>query len=226
MPHPDRYADAIAAIDAANADDPATLLVDDAPRPKEQTHAEMMTAWVLRLRPDASETLLLAARAHHLRRWMIPRDAFPAGRSAYLRWRRALHHVHAELAAAILEQHGYRRAEVERVHALIAKETLLQQGDEEAQTLEDALSLVFFQTQLESTMPDLDERQQRRVVGRTWRKMSPAAQQALREMELSNDARQALAGILPDFGPKSGQESAPESEPESEQARAQAEADA
>lgn len=204
----ERYQAAIDAIDAANADDPATLLVEGATRPKEQTHAELMTAWALRLRPDASETLLLAARAHHLRRWMIPRDAFPAGRSAYLRWRRALHHVHAELAAAILEQHGYRRAEVERVYALIAKEPLLQQGDDEAQTLEDALSLVFFQTQLESTMPDLDERQQRRVVGRTWRKMSPAAQQALREMDLSDDARQALAGLIPDFLPESAQANA------------------
>ena len=205
---PERYDAAIAAIDAANADDPATLLVDGAARPKEQTHAELMTAWALRLRPDASETLLLAARAHHLRRWMIPRDTFPAGRSAYLRWRRALHHVHAELAAAILEQHGYRRTEVERVYALIAKEPLLQQSDDEAQTLEDALSLVFFQTQIESTMPDLDERQQRRVVGRTWRKMSPAAQQALREMDLSGDARQALARIIPDFLPENAHESA------------------
>lgn len=203
-----RYDAAIGAIDAANADDPATLLVGGAARPKEQTHAELMTDWVLRLRPDASETLLLAARAHHLRRWMVPREAFPAGRGAYLRWRRALHHVHAELAAAILEQHGYRRAEVERVYALIAKEPLLQQGDEEAQTLEDALSLVFFQTQLESTMPDLDERQQRRVVGRTWRKMSPAAQQALREMDLSGDARQALTRIIPDFAPANSHEGA------------------
>lgn len=196
---PDRYAAAIAAIDAANADDPATLLVDGIPRPKEQTHAEMMTDWVLRLRPDASETLLLAARAHHLRRWMIPRDSFPAGRGGYLRWRRALHHVHAELAAAILEQHGYRRAEVERVYSLIAKEPLLQQGDEEAQTLEDALSLVFFDTQLDATLADLDERQQRRVVGRTWRKMSRAGQQALRDMNLSEAGREALERHIPDF---------------------------
>ena len=194
-----RYHAAIAAIDSANADDPATLLVDGVPRPKEQTHAEMMTSWALRLQPDASEILLLAARAHHLRRWMIPRDVFPDGRGGYLRWRRALHHVHAELAAAILEQHGYRRAEVERVYALIAKEPLLQQGDEEAQTLEDALSLVFFDTQLDATLADLDERQQRRVVGRTWRKMSLAGRQALRDMNLSDAGREALKLHIPDF---------------------------
>ena len=54
-------------------------------------------------------------------------------------------------------------------------------------------------------MPDLDERQQRRVVGRTWRKMSPAAQQALREMDLGGDARRALAQIIPDFASESVQ---------------------
>ena len=200
----ERYLAAVAAIDAANADDPATLVVDGEARAKEQTHAEMMTAWVLRLRPAASEALLLAARGHHLRRWMVPRESFPAGRSGYLRWRRALHHVHAELAAAILEQQGYRRAEVERVHALIAKEVLLQAGDEEAQTLEDALSLVFFETQLAGTLAELDERQQRRVVGRTWRKMSEAGKATLRGLALDEEARAALARLIPDFAPDAG----------------------
>ena len=197
----ERYLAAVAAIDAANADDPAVLVVDGELRAKEQTHAEMMTAWVLRLRPAASEALLLAARGHHLRRWMVPRESFPAGRGGYLRWRRALHHVHAELAAAILEQQGYGRSEVERVHALIAKEALLQAGDEEAQTLEDALSLVFFETQLAGTLAELDTRQQRRVVGRTWRKMSEAGKAALRELALDEDARAALARLIPDFAP-------------------------
>ena len=109
-----RFDAAIAAIDAANADDPFTLEIDGTALPKELTHAEMMSRWVRFLDPDASEELLLAARAHHVRRWMISRTAFPAGRSGYLRWRRALHRVHAELAAAILEDHGYGRAAVER----------------------------------------------------------------------------------------------------------------
>ena len=199
-----RFEATIAAIDAANADDPATLLVDGIARPKEQTHAEMMTRWVLALEPEASEELLLAARAHHVRRWMIPRTAFPAGRSGYLRWRRALHQVHAELAAAILEDHGYGRAAVERVFALIAKEPLLQQGDADAQTLEDALSLVFFDTQLTPIVADLDERRLRRVIGRTWRKMSAAGRQAARRLEFDAASRDALERIIPDFREASG----------------------
>ena len=195
----DRLRQALTAIDAANADDPFTLSVDGVALPKEQTHAEMMSRWVRALNPEASEELLLAARAHHIRRWMIPRSTFPAGRSAYLRWRRALHSVHAELTAAILEECGYPRSSVERVAALVAKADLLQAGDPDAQTMEDALSLVFLDTQLEPLLDDLDDRQLRRALGRTWRKMSPSGQAAARGLELSERAIEALTRLVDGF---------------------------
>ena len=195
----DRFDNAINAIDAANADDPFTLTIDGKALPKEQTHAEMMTRWVGELDPDASEELLLAARAHHIRRWMIPRSTFPAGRTAYLRWRRALHAVHAELTAAILEDCGYPRRSVERVAALVQKADLLQAGDPDAQTLEDALSLVFLDTQLEPLLDDLDDRQLRRALGRTWRKMSPSGQAAALRLTLSERAIETLTRLVDGF---------------------------
>ena len=194
-----RFQRAIAAIDAANADDPFTLEIKGETRPKEQTHAEMMTRWVRELDPDASEELLLAARAHHIRRWMIPRATFPAGRASYLRWRRALHSVHAELTAAILEECGYPRRPVERVAALVQKADLLQAGEAEAQTLEDALSLVFIDTQLEPLLDDLDDRQLRRALGRTWRKISPSGQAAARRLALSERAVETLSRLVDGF---------------------------
>ncbi|MEE8474578.1 MAG: DUF4202 family protein, partial [Myxococcota bacterium] len=83
-----RLAAALAAIDAANRDDPNTLEVRGERRPKELAHAELVSEWVRRLRPEASEALLLAARAHHVRRWEIPRDRFSKDRPGYLRWRK------------------------------------------------------------------------------------------------------------------------------------------
>ena len=195
----DQFQQAIKAIDAANADDPFTLTVDGETLPKELTHSAMMTRWVLELDAEASEELLLAARAHHIRRWMIPRSTFPAGRTSYLRWRQALHAVHAELTAAILEECGYSRATVERVAALVQKANLLQSGDPDAQTLEDALSLVFFDTQLEPLLDDLDDRQLRRALGRTWRKMSPNGRAAARRLSLSDRAIETLSRLVDGF---------------------------
>ncbi len=177
---------AIALIDEANALDPATIRVDGEPAPKELTHARMLTEWVERLRPDASEALLLAARAHHIRRWESPRDGYPAGRRGYLRWRRDLQLRHARHAHGILETAGYEEAVIERVERIIRKKT--PRRDPEGQTYEDGLTLVFLETQLRDlaahTGPDtLDG-----VLRKTWRKISPTAREiAMRDVLAPED---------------------------------------
>src|SRR5581483_9532691 len=121
---PDRFARAVAAIDAVNRDDPNVVEVRGRRGPKELLHAELVTEWVRRLAPDAGEPLLLAARGHHLRRWAIPRRSYPDGRAGYLRWRRTQHRAHARELGDILEAAGYDGATVERVQALVTKRNL------------------------------------------------------------------------------------------------------
>ena len=165
-----RLEPAIAAIDQANADDPNVLVVDGVARPKEQAHAEMMTAWVLRLDPDADEVQLLAARAHHLRRWTSPRTDYPDGRPGYLRWRTALKARHADDVGAILEGQGYDSEDIDRVQSIIRKEHL--RTDPATQTHEDALCLTFLQTQFTELADKLGDERTVEVVRKTLAKMS------------------------------------------------------
>lgn len=164
---------AAAAIDAANADDPNTIVVAGATRPKELAHAELASAWVQRLRPDADAALVLAARAHHLRRWTIPRASHPAGRAGYLRWRRALHELHAAEVGRVLDAVDCDAELVRRVQDLVAKR--VPRTDLDAQALEDALCLVFVETQLHDMHERLGTEHVTTVVAKTLRKMSPAA---------------------------------------------------
>ena len=161
-PLPDeRYARAVAAIDQANAESPTGIELD---------HAIRATDWVRRLRPDAGEALLLATRAHHIRRWTVPRSTYPDGRAGYLRWRRDLHEVHAEHAATILRAEGYDEATIERVGDIIRKRRLA--TDPDVQALEDALCLVFIQTQYDELADRLDKEKRETVVAKTLAKMS------------------------------------------------------
>jgi hypothetical protein len=185
-----RFEAAIAAIDAANADDPQTLVVRGVVRPKEQAHAEMMTAWVRRLDPDADEAQLLAARAHHLRRWTSPRTDYPAGRAGYLRWRTALKARHAEDVAAILEGCGYDPATIERVQAIVRKDHL--RTDPATQTHEDGLCLTFLETQLAGVGDQLGEEKTLEVVRKTWAKMSPRGREAAGTLDLATTQRDLL----------------------------------
>jgi len=184
----ERLRRAIAAIDAANAGDPHTIVVRGRRRPKEQAHAELVSEWIGKLAPGASEALVIAGRAHHLRRWAIPRADYPEGREGYLRWRRALHDFHAEQAAAILAECGCDLALIQRVSDLLHKRGLAR-GEPEAQVLEDALCLVFLETQYREIAERLSEEKLVDVTAKTLRKMSDRAKALALELPL--DARDA-----------------------------------
>ena len=55
-----------------------------------------------RLLEAPSDALRIAARAHHLRRWEVPRSSYPEGRAGYLRWRRDQKARHAREVADVL----------------------------------------------------------------------------------------------------------------------------
>jgi len=192
----ERFEQAITAIDAANADDPFVLVIDGVTRPKEQAHAEMMTGWVHRLDPSAGEAQLLAARAHHLRRWTSPRTDFPEGRAGYLRWRTALKARHADEVAAILAEVGYGPEVIEQVQHIVRKESI--KADPVVQTHEDALCLTFLQTQFAELADRLGDDKTVDVVRKTLAKMSDQGRTEALALAMSPGERalveRALAG--------------------------------
>lgn len=141
-----RFQAALRRFDAANAKDPHTELVGGVPQPRELVYAERLTEWVLRLQPDASEVLKLAARCQHLCRWAIPRNEYPMDRSGYLKWRAELKKFHAEKSGQILREVGFDDDVVSNVQALNLKKNF--PADADSRVLEDALCLVFLQYQL------------------------------------------------------------------------------
>ncbi len=196
----DRFRRAIEAIDAANADDPNTLDVCGERRPKELAQANLVTEWVRRLRPSAGEELLLAARAHHLRRWAVPRSDYPQGRAGYLKWRRDLHSRHADDVGRLLSEAGYDEPTITRVQALVAKRDQPARGVSEnpdARALEDALCLVFIETQFRALADRLgDDEKMIDVVRKTLRKMSPQGIAAASKLPLAERDRALIDGVV------------------------------
>ncbi|MEO6398018.1 MAG: DUF4202 domain-containing protein [Tepidiformaceae bacterium] len=191
---PDRFARAIALIDAANAADPNFMRYGGANRPKELLHAELLSRWVEVLRPDAPEALRLAARGQHLRRWEHPRSGFPDGRTGYLRWRTSLYAFHAAETACLLEQAEYPSEMVERVSQIIRKQGLGR--DDDVQAIEDGLCLVFLETQLDELAGKLDREKMLTILRKTWKKMSPAARTLALELTFEPAERALIADAL------------------------------
>jgi len=168
-----RFSEAIRRFDEENGRDPNLIVVDGVAQPHELLYARRLTEWVLRLQPNASKPLLLAARSQHICRWLVPRSSYEMTRAGYLRWRNDLKHLHAKKSAEILREVGYDEATIARVVELNLKKGL--GHDQECQVLEDALCLVTLQYQLADLMEKTDPDKMVGILRKTWKKMSDVA---------------------------------------------------
>jgi len=182
-----RFREAILRFDAANAEDPNTEVDDGLPQPKELVYANRMTAALHRFAPDAPETVRLAARCQHIRRWTIPRGDYPEGRAGYRQWRTDLAVFHADTAAEILRDAGYDEPAIARVRALVRKDRL--KADPDVQLLEDVICHVFLTYYLADFAAKHADDKVADILKKTWRKMSDDGRAAVTSLELPEAVR-------------------------------------
>jgi hypothetical protein len=164
------YDKAMALIDEAHAMDPKKITQDNKEIPYELHYAQKMSHYLKLRAPDSSETLRLAVRSQHFRRWEVPRASYPMTRVGYHAWRTYLKKRQAELASTICLESGYSQEDTDRVAALIRKEDL--KSDTETQVLEDVACLVFLDDQFEEFEKEHDEDKIIKILQKTWGKMS------------------------------------------------------
>jgi tRNAThr (cytosine32-N3)-methyltransferase len=191
----DAYQRARQLVDAAHAADPG---VSPDGRPAELAYADNMERWVERIAPDASPVLRLAARCQHLERWATPRGLFPEGKPGYLAWRRSLYVKQAERARQLLSAAGVPEAEAADAATWVSKTGL--KTNPGTQALEDAAVLVFLESEIHAFQrqhADYPREKFVDILRKTWRKMSPRAQQLALSLELPDPisalVREALA---------------------------------
>ena len=114
-----------------------------------------------------------------------PAPTYPEGRAGYLRWRTALKKQHAEEVATILDRVGYDADTIDRAQRIIRKEGL--GTDPQVQTHEDALCLVFLETQLAELVDDQGDEKMVDVIRKTAAKMSPSALALVADLPMRDD---------------------------------------
>ena len=197
----ERLHDVLARIDVANGKDPHTESEGGVECAKELLYARRMSAWLERLRPDATGALRIAVRAQHLERWVVRRDRFPPGRTGYLRWRTTLGRHHAERTAALMREAGFDGDTIAAVAALLRKEGLARAApDSDVQALEDCACLVFLDSYLGAFADKHPPAKVADILAKTWRKMSPSARTAALVIEY----RPAVRALLESAGITSG----------------------
>lgn len=162
----------LAAIDAANAADPAR----EAGQPAALLYGRRMSEVLEGFAPNASDHLRIACRGQHIERWTRPRAAWPEGRTGYLRWRTELKAFHAERVSGLMAEAGWPGGDRARVERLVRKEGL--KRDPEAQALEDVACLVFIRWYFAPFAETQGPEKIIEIVAKTGRKMSPEGRAA------------------------------------------------
>ena len=186
----EKFKSAIARFDAENSRDPNL----ENGRPRELLYAERLTQWVLKLAPNASEVLLLAARCQHICRWGSPRENYPMTRPGYLKWRADLKKFHAEKSGAILREVGYDDETIRRVQDLNLKKNF--PAEAEVRVLEDALCLVFLEFQFAAVVAKSDDEKMVNAVRKSWEKMTEAARTEALKLKFSDREQQLIVRAL------------------------------
>jgi hypothetical protein len=191
---PSRLEAALRRFDAENSRDPNSVTICGEPQPRELVYAQWLTQWVLRLCPEASEELRLAARCQHLCRWTIPRDRYPMTRAGYLQWREGLKKFHAQKAGEILLEVGYPQAVATRVRELNLKKGFPK--DAESRVLEDGLCLIFLEHQFADLAAKTSDEKIVNALQKAWVKMTPAARSLALELAYGARERSLLERAL------------------------------
>lgn len=190
-----RFESALRRFDEANARDPNIEVAGGVAYPRELLYSRRLTDWVLKLHPDASEELQLAARCQHICRWMIPRSSYEMTRAGYLRWRNELKRFHAEKAGEILSEAGYADNVAQRVRDLNLKKHF--PHDAESRVLEDALCLVFLEFQVAELASKTTDDKMINALRKSWAKMTAAAHEQAMKLPYGPRERMLLERALP-----------------------------
>ena len=196
----ERFHHTINKIDELNSQDPNTIKIKGKNEPWELVHSRAMSDWVEKLEPEASEELKIAARSQHICRWKIPREDYPEGKNGYLKWRNDLKKYHADLTAQIMEENGYPENIIERVKNLNLKKGL--KKDPEAQTIEDALCLVFMEYLLEDFAREHSREKMKDILSKTWKKMSDKSKEEAKKLNFSPEIKSLVQEAIKDVEEK------------------------
>jgi Domain of unknown function (DUF4202) len=190
----ERLSRAMDSIDAVNAADPNSTATDEGPMPADLVYGRRMSTMLMRIAPDATEELMVAARAQHIERWKLPRSVYPATKAGYHQWRNEQKRRHAERAAEILRGCGYPLLFVERVMSLIRKENL--KSDPDTQRLEDVACLVFIMHYLPEFACKHAPERVVEILRKTWPKLSEDGRRAALALDISRQSRALIEEAL------------------------------
>lgn len=177
-----QYDEIILNIDSENCDDKSEVL-----------YSKRMLETLLDFDTQAEDDLKIACYGQHIKRFAYPRSDYPEGRAGYLKWRKELYTIHANLVEdCILKANGSKQFAESVKNIMINKVT----GKGKSQTFEDVACLVFLKYYFNDFAVKHEESKLVTIIQKTWNKMSDKAHEAALKLKFTDEQMALLKKAL------------------------------
>lgn len=177
-----KYDEIILNIDNENSEDKNEVI-----------YSKRMLETLLDFDPLAEDDLKIACYGQHIKRFAYPRTDYPEGRAGYLKWRKELYTIHANLVeSCILKADGSEQFAESVKNIMVNKVT----GKGKSQTFEDVACLVFLKYYFSDFVVKHEESKLITIIQKTWNKMSDKAHEAALKFDFTDEQMELLKKAL------------------------------
>lgn len=163
-------------------------LIQEADIHEDVIHSTNTLEWVLKLNPDASEELQIAALAHDIDRAIPPPTKMQTGES-YDNYKQRHAKRSAECIAQIMKEQQFANDSIDRVHYLVENHEV--GGDEDATILMDADSISYFDVNIQIYYQKRGIEITKSKINFMYSRTTPRAQKYIKMLNSDNDELRA-----------------------------------
>ncbi len=160
-------------------------IINTSPIPTDPSHSENTRDWVLKIKPDASTELQIAALAHDIERGT--RKNFPNFKS-YDEYKLYHSKQSAKIMSELMKKYGFYPESVKEVKELVLSHEV--GGSEDANILRDADSLSFFENNIEYYYKSMGKEKTRFKINYMYDRCSRESKELIKKMKFSGKLNQ------------------------------------
>lgn len=160
-------------------------IIANSPCEEDPVHSKSVRNWVLKLKPDASEALQIAALAHDIDRGINGKEKIK--NIDKFRWEqvKGIHGKRsAKIICDILKKYKYDKKIIDRVKYLVERHEV--GGDEDAEVLKDADGISFFDYNVYFHFRDLGKEKTIEKIRYTFKRSSKKARQIIMNLKFKD----------------------------------------
>jgi len=165
-------------------------IMPNSPLEFEPMHSKLTLKWLLKLKPDADESLRIAALAHDIDRAVTGiTETYDLKDYSKIDEFKAEHAKRsAKIVCDLMKKHDYDKETIEKVNSLVLNHEV--GGDEETNTLMDADSIAYFDYNISDYFKRNGKEKTKKKIKFMYRRISEKAKQEVKKIKFKKEVKE------------------------------------